>query len=113
MSFFRPEFFNRIDAVVSFTPLSPNAIRTITELELKAVGQREGVAQRGLTLRWTGAVLDHLAVLGYDARYGARPLKRAIEENVVVPLARYLVDNPGLHNCPIDLEVADDRVVLG
>jgi ATP-dependent Clp protease ATP-binding subunit ClpC len=113
MSFFRPEFFNRIDAVVSFTPLSPTAIRTITELELKAVGQREGVAQRGLTLRWTGAVLDHLAVLGYDARYGARPLKRAIEENVVVPLARYLVDNPGLHNCPIDLEVADDRVVLG
>jgi ATP-dependent Clp protease ATP-binding subunit ClpC len=113
MSFFRPEFFNRIDAVVSFGPLTPQSIRNITELELKAVSQREGVARRGLSLRWTPAVLDHLASLGYDARYGARPLKRAIEEHIVVPMARYLVDHPELQNCPIDLEIANGQVVLG
>ena len=113
MSFFRPEFFNRIDSVVSFAPLSPAAIRTITELELKAVGEREGVARRGLRLRWTDAVLDYLCRLGYDARYGARPLKRAIEQQVVVPLARYLVDHPELSDCFIDLEVQDGQVLLG
>lgn len=112
-SFFRPEFFNRIDSVVSFSPLDAATISSITELELKSVARREGVARRGVTLRWTAAVLAHLAQLGYDARYGARPLKRAIEENVVVPLARYLVDHPDLVNCPIDLEIEDGRVVLG
>lgn len=113
MSFFRPEFFNRIDRVVSFSPLDPDTITTITEMELAAVARREGVARRGLHLRWTAAVLRHLAQLGYDARYGARPLKRAIEETVVVPLARYLVDYPELVNCPIDLELEGDRIVLG
>lgn len=112
MSFFRPEFFNRIDSVVSFSPLTPETIATITEMELQEVGRREGMARRELTLRWTPAVLRHLAALGYDARYGARPLKRALEETVVVPLARYLVEHPDLVGCPIDLEVEGGEIVL-
>jgi ATP-dependent Clp protease ATP-binding subunit ClpC len=112
MNFFRPEFFNRIDSVVSFDPLEPIHIRAITELELKALGQREGLEKRKLRLRWTDTVLSHLAEEGYDARYGARPLKRTIETQVVVPLARYLVDHPELVDCHIDLEVQDSRLVL-
>lgn len=112
-SFFRPEFFNRIDSVVSFDPLSEESIRKIAELELNAVSKREGLESRGLSLRWKDEVLAHLAALGYDARYGARPLKRCIEEQVVIPLARYLVENPDLKNCPIDVELQDGGVVLG
>ena len=113
MNFFRPEFFNRIDSVVSFDPLKPEDIVKITSMELRALCEREGLQRRGLSLRWTEAVVEHLANLGYDARYGARPLKRAIEQKVVVPLARYLVEHPELRDCPIDVELSDQEIVLG
>lgn len=112
--FFRPEFFNRIDSVVSFAPLSQGSICRIAAMELAAVAKREGVKERGLSLQWTQEVLTHLADQGYDARYGARPLKRTIEEQVVVPLARYLVDNPTLRDCSIFVERNENgEIVLG
>ena len=112
MDFFRPEFFNRIDSVISFSPLEPEHIRAIAALELQALSRREGLQRRGLRLRWTEGVVARLAELGFDALYGARPLKRVLEERVVVPLARYLVDHPELRDAPVDLELDGDRVVL-
>lgn len=113
MNFFRPEFFNRIDSVVSFDPLTEESIKKITELELAALAEREGISKRQLRLDWTEAVVEHLSGLGYDARYGARPLKRTIEEQVVVPLARYLVDYPELVDCEIHIELRDGVIELG
>ena len=113
MSFFRPEFFNRIDSVVSFDPLGEESIKCIARLELGALANREGIARRGLKLRWTDEVVEHLAALGYDARYGARPLKRTIEEQIVVPLARYLVDFPELLDCEIHVELRDGSIEIG
>ncbi len=113
MNFFRPEFFNRIDAVVSFDPLDQESIKSIARLELKALADREGVARRGLKLKWTEEVVEHLAGLGYDARYGARPLKRTIEKQIVVPLARYLVDFPELLDCEIHVELRDGFIEIG
>jgi ATP-dependent Clp protease ATP-binding subunit ClpC len=95
-AFFRPEFFNRIDAVVTFDPLSAESIRKITAGELQKVAEREGIRQRGISLRWTDAVVNMLCEIGYDRQYGARPLQRAIENMVVTPLARLLVDRPAL-----------------
>jgi ATP-dependent Clp protease ATP-binding subunit ClpC len=94
MDFFRPEFFNRIDAVVTFDPLSAASIRAIAEKELRELATREGLTRAGLTLAWTPRLLDRIVADGYDPRYGARPLQRAIESLVVTPLARFLVDNP-------------------
>ncbi|MDB5322103.1 MAG: ATP-dependent Clp protease ATP-binding subunit [Phycisphaerales bacterium] len=93
MGFFRPEFFNRIDAVVAFDPLTPETIRAIAEKELRDLAQREGLTRAGLRLRWTPALLDLLSHEGFDPRYGARPLQRAIEMLVVTPLSKYLVDH--------------------
>jgi ATP-dependent Clp protease ATP-binding subunit ClpC len=93
MGFFRPEFFNRIDAIVTFDPLTPDAIRAVAEKELRDLSNREGFTRAGLKLRWTPALVALLATEGYDARYGARPLQRAIETTVVTPLAKYLVEN--------------------
>lgn len=112
MSFFRPEFYNRIDSVVSFSPLEPDHIHAIAGLELKGLGARDGLQRRGLKLRWTEGVISRLADLGYDPRYGARPLKRTIEELVAVPLARYLVDHPELRDCTVDLELQGEEIVL-
>lgn len=93
MGFFRPEFFNRIDAVVTFDPLTPPTIRAIAEKELRDLSQREGLTRSGISLQWTTALLDHLSREGFDPRYGARPLQRAIETLIVTPLSKYLVDN--------------------
>jgi ATP-dependent Clp protease ATP-binding subunit ClpC len=97
MQFFRPEFYNRIDAVVRFSPLAPETIREITRKELRAVGEREGLASAGVKLEWSEELVEYLAREGFDARYGARPLQRTIEALVVAPLARFLVAPPNLN----------------
>lgn len=113
-AFFRPEFFNRIDAVVTFDPLSPEIIRAITEKELRDLAEREGLARLGIELSWSARLLDYLAGAGYEPRYGARPLQRAIESLIVTPLARYLVEHPELRDARLYLDVdAAGRVVIG
>lgn len=106
LAFFRPEFFNRIDAVVTFQPLGPEMIRAITRKELAEVAAREGITRLGLRVEWSEALVEHLAKEGFDARYGARPLQRTLETLVVTPLARHLLDNPGL--CDTTLHVSLD-----
>jgi ATP-dependent Clp protease ATP-binding subunit ClpA len=110
--FFRPEFVNRIDAVVPFRPLGPDAVRRITEKELGELARREGLARAGLTLAWTPALVDQLAQTGFDPRYGARPLQRAIESAVVAPLARFLVANPALAGRTVTLDVGEAGAVV-
>ncbi|HVK12518.1 MAG TPA: AAA family ATPase, partial [Gemmataceae bacterium] len=96
MAFFRPEFFNRLDAVVTFHPLAAETIRAIARKELAGVASREGIVRAGVSLRWTERLIDHLARVGFDARYGARPLQRTVERKVVAPLAKWLLRNPNL-----------------
>jgi ATP-dependent Clp protease ATP-binding subunit ClpA len=98
MAFFRPEFFNRLDAVVTFHPLGADTIRAITRKELAAIASREGLSRAGVTVRWTDRLVDHLAAVGFDARYGARPLHRTIEREVVAPLAKWLLGRPTVAN---------------
>jgi ATP-dependent Clp protease ATP-binding subunit ClpC len=93
MKFFRPEFFNRMDAVVTFRPLLPASVKAIARRELSAIADREGLVRGGLSVTWSDALVDHLAAIGFDARYGARPLQRAVEREVVAPLARWLLAN--------------------
>jgi ATP-dependent Clp protease ATP-binding subunit ClpC len=90
--YFRPEFFNRIDDLVIFNPLSEEAILEITEMELNSIAQREGFRRLGVTLTWTPEVMAFLAREGIDPRYGARPLQRTLETLVVAPLAARLLD---------------------
>ena len=90
MQFFRPEFFNRMDAVVTFSALSEADVEQITELELRRLSTREGLTDRRVKLSWDTEVVRRLATQGYDRRYGARPLQRVIEEQVMTPLANAL-----------------------
>src|SRR5205807_1714402 len=102
--FFRPEFFNRLDAVVTFRPLEPETIRAIARKELEEVGGREGLRRTGLRLRWTDGLVEWLARTGFDARYGARPLQRVLERTVVAPLARYLLSRPDLRDAELSVD---------
>jgi ATP-dependent Clp protease ATP-binding subunit ClpC len=113
MAFFRPELFNRIDAVVTFAPLGPDSIRAITRKELGEIARREGLARAGLVLTWSERLEEHLAREGFDERFGARPLQRALEALVVTPLARHLLAHPEVRDRKVYLDLeAGELVVL-
>jgi len=86
---FRPEFVNRIDEIVVFDPLSREHIRRIVDIQLRHLAER--LAARKLTLELTDAARDLLASEGYDAAFGARPLKRLIQRELQDPLAMRLL----------------------
>jgi len=90
---FRPEFFNRLDAVIAFSPLSRDVIHRITEKELSDLRHREGLERYGRKLTWTPALVEHLAQVGFESNLGARPLQRFIETDVVAPLSKWLVEH--------------------
>ncbi|HXG67070.1 MAG TPA: AAA family ATPase [Blastocatellia bacterium] len=105
MAFFRPEFYNRIDAIVSFKALRQEMIAAITRKELAEIAAREGLAKANIRLEFSDRLVTHLTKEGFDPRYGARPLQRTIETLVVAPLARFLVERPDLKNVLIDMDM--------
>jgi len=88
---FRPEFINRIDESVVFQPLDADQIRSIAEIQLNALADR--LVGRELTLDVSEAVLEQLSRVGFDPVYGARPLKRAIQQLVENPLAQAILED--------------------
>lgn len=109
--FFRPEFFNRLDAVVSFNPLSPEDVRRIVRKEFREIQSREGISAQGWTLEWTPALEEAVARAGYDHRLGTRPLQRALERMVVMPLARWLLQNQPAPGSQVCLALGDDGLL--
>ncbi|MCB9895416.1 MAG: ATP-dependent Clp protease ATP-binding subunit [Planctomycetes bacterium] len=113
MRFFRPEFYNRLDGVVAFEPLKEDVIRQIAAKELRELTRREGFVKAELSLTWDDDVVALIAKAGYDRRYGARPLQRALEELVVTPIARELAARPNMGKRSLHLLIgADGRVQL-
>lgn len=92
--FLRPEILNRMDHIVPFLPLARDMVEHIAERELSLIEQRDGVRLRGVNLRVEKAVVESLARRGYDSRYGARPLTRMIERELLLPLATQLNSRP-------------------
>lgn len=110
--FFRPEFFNRIDHIVYFNALGKSTIVEITKLELAQIAKREGFRERGVDLEFSEALIQAIAAEGFDPVYGARPLQRAIEECVVMPLARQLAGGTKLKG-KVKLDWADGEMQIG
>lgn len=88
--YFRPEFLNRFDAIILFTPLTPEQIEKIVGLMIGQIAQR--LASKGIALRATPAAMKELAQLGFDPLFGARPLRRAVQDHVDNALAKYLLE---------------------
>ncbi|MBI2263551.1 MAG: AAA family ATPase [Armatimonadetes bacterium] len=94
-SHFRPEFLNRIDKIVCFQALDPLSMRSIATRELYAVLSRQGITRRGIIMNMDESVGDFLMREGFSSKYGARPLKRTIESEILVPVAREIVKSHG------------------
>ena len=106
---FRPEFINRIDETVVFHPLNKNNIRAIAEIQLKRLINR--MESRGYVLHFTDATLNFISEIGYDPIYGARPLKRAIQQEIENPLAQQILSGSLLPEKPISVDYVDGKIV--
>ncbi len=107
-SHFRPEFVNRIDDLVVFHPLGREHIRKIVDIQLAYLHER--LADRDISIHLSDAARDKLADAGFDPVYGARPLKRAIQQQVENPLAQEILQGKFKPGDVIEVGVADDRL---
>lgn len=107
---FLPEFLNRIDDTIVFHPLERGQIQRIVELQLEHL--REQLAERQIELQVTPAVVDHIASVGYDPAYGARPLKRVIQRELQNPLATQLLKGDITEGGTVHVDAIDGELVF-
>ena len=105
---FRPEFINRIDETVVFHPLGKENIRAIASIQLERLAKR--METRGYGLVFTDALLDFIAEVGYDPIYGARPLKRAIQQEIENSLAQQILSGQLLPGKVVTVDYTDGKV---
>ena len=106
----RPEFLNRIDEVIMFRPLSRDEIRQIVRLQVQAVARL--LAQNGLTLEVTDRAVALLAEAGFDPEYGARPVRRAIQRDLLNELSRTILSGKVTGDRPIVADCEDDHIAF-
>ncbi len=107
---FRPEFLNRVDETVVFHPLESEQLAKIVEIQLERLRAR--LAERRISLSVTPMALRHLGERGYDSVYGARPLKRLIQQEIETPIARLLVKGELRDGDAATVELKDGHVVI-
>ena len=106
----RPEFLNRVDETVVFHPLEAGQLAKIAEIQLERLRAR--LAERRITLTITPAALRHLGERGYDPVYGARPLKRLIQQELETPMARQLIKGELREGNTATVDLQDQQIVI-
>ena len=106
----RPEFLNRIDETIMFTPLTPGEIRQIVKLQIDNVAKM--LKSNQIELSVTDNALDYLAAEGYDPEFGARPVKRAIQRLVLNQLSKDIIAQKVTNQAPITIDATDDGLVF-
>lgn len=106
----RPEFLNRIDEIIMFDPLTQNDIRDILHIQMKQLQNR--LSEEGVTIEFTKAFEDHMVTGGYDPAYGARPIKRLMQHELVNQLAKAILAGTVHKDSVIEVDVAGGQIVL-
>ncbi|HCE4629390.1 TPA: ATP-dependent chaperone ClpB [Vibrio parahaemolyticus] len=106
---FRPEFLNRVDEIVVFHPLGQEHIKSIASIQLERLAKR--LDEKGYQLEVSDKALDLIAQVGFDPVYGARPLKRAIQQNVENPLAKSILAGEIVPDKKVQLIVTNDQIL--
>ena len=102
---FRPEFLNRIDDIITFKPLTQEQIAEVVELQMKRA--KKMLEPQGFELRWTPEAIQYLAKVGYDPEFGARPVKRAIQDYVLNDLSKKILAEEVSREKPITIDHTD------
>lgn len=108
---FRPEFLNRIDEIVIFHPLGPDMIRKIVDIQLSLVTER--LAVKEISVEFSDALRDELARRGFDPFYGARPLKRVIQNEILDPLSLEVIEGKAVPGKTVTVDVKKGKFVFG
>ncbi|EGU9027812.1 ATP-dependent chaperone ClpB [Vibrio parahaemolyticus] len=106
---FRPEFLNRVDEIVVFHPLGQEHIKSIASIQLERLAKR--LEEKGYQLEVSDKALELIAQVGFDPVYGARPLKRAIQQNVENPLAKSILAGEIVPDKKVQLIVTNDQIL--
>lgn len=109
-TFFRPEFLNRIDETIIFNPLSEELLKQIVEIQVNRM--KKYLHEKRLDIVLTDGAKEFIAKAGYDPVYGARPLKRAIQKEILNPLALKLLDGTFSEGDVVEVDFADDKIVF-
>ena len=106
----RPEFLNRIDEVIMFEPLSQTDIREILRMQIRDLQQKLG--ENGVTVRFTEGFEDYMSTKGYEPQYGARPIKRLMQKELINLLAKSILDGHVRRDSEILVDVLDGQIVV-
>jgi ATP-dependent Clp protease ATP-binding subunit ClpB len=106
----RPEFLNRIDEIIMFTPLTEDEIRQIVQMQIDKLNQL--LKDNGIALQPTPAAIDMIARLGYDPQYGARPVKRLIQRNLLNELSRQILAGNIPEGTRVEVDVQDNAFLF-
>ena len=106
----RPEFLNRIDEVIMFEPLSQSDIREILRMQMADL--REKLAENGVNIAFTQEFEDYMSTKGYEPAYGARPIKRLMQKELVNLLAKAILDGHVRRDSEITVDVKDGQIVV-
>ena len=105
----RPEFLNRIDETIMFRPLSKDNMRQIVDIQFKLIQQR--LAENGIRIEATDEALAHIAELGFDPQFGARPLKRVLQREVLNQLSKEILASTIDKDSVVGIELGDDQQI--
>ncbi|MCI1803116.1 MAG: AAA family ATPase, partial [Prevotella sp.] len=106
----RPEFLNRIDETIMFLPLTKPQVGQIVRLQLNHVAKR--LADQGFTLKWTDSAVNYLTEVGYDPEFGARPVKRAVQDYVLNDLSKQLLAGKVNRSQPIIIDYFGNGLIF-
>jgi ATP-dependent Clp protease ATP-binding subunit ClpB len=106
----RPEFLNRIDEVIMFEPLSKKDVYGILKLQINQI--KELLAEKGVTLTFTDDAIEYLANKGYDIAYGARPIKRLLQKELINALATKIISGEIAKDHTVNVTVKDNNLVF-
>ena len=106
----RPEFLNRIDEIIMFEPLSQKDIRDILHLQMDDLKKK--LSQNGVTITFTDGFVDYMSTKGYEPAYGARPIKRLMQRELVNILAKEILDGRVHRDSVIEIDVKDGQITV-
>ena len=106
----RPEFINRIDEIIMFEPLTRKDILGILNLQLSALKKK--MEEHGISIDFSRKFIDYMSEKGYDPAYGARPIKRILQRELVNMLAKALIEGSISKERPVLVDVSDDQIVI-
>lgn len=107
---FRPEFLNRLDDIVIFDVLNQDVIKQIVGIQMEEVRKR--LEEKNISLKYNAAVVTYLGINGYDSHYGARPIKRIIQNKILNPVAQLIINRKVGEGDTITLNIKNDQFVF-